>query len=150
MLPNLSWKGCKFILRSPLPLQVSQGSPGLSEEITMALPWEHITYLALPMLMGLPFQRDQNPILFSLVAEQSRFPQKFACIVYFSASSKGNRRRRRRTEMAASPSLFFLPGKCDSFLLEGNGVRKGGRARERGTTACSKRLQCGAELEFSQ
>ena len=35
---------------------------------------------------------------------------------------------------AASPSLFlFFPGKCDSFLLEGRGVRKGDEREQDGT-----------------
>ena len=50
----------------------------------------------LPFQRSWDSQRDQNPILFSLVAEQSRFPQKFACIVYFSASSKGEKKEENR------------------------------------------------------
>ena len=48
---------------------------------------------------------------------------------------------------AASPSLFlFFPGKCDSFLLEGRGVRKGDEREQDGTPILRT---CGIEMAQS-
>lgn len=89
--------------------------------------------------MGRLSMRSGSDSPFSQNSQREREPfHPKVCVYRIFPSLKG---KRRRTEMAASPSLSLLPGKCDSFLLEGSRVRKG--KREGRTTACSKRLQCG-------
>ena len=74
------------------------------------------------------------------LGEREQFHPK-VCVyrIFPSLSQREKKENRNGGGGCVAIALSLLPGKCDSFLLEGSRVRKG----ERGTTACSKRLQCG-------